>query len=437
MISRRSPVRHSFAQQLFRRLPVSVASDDRGATAAFVAIGIFMMLGMVALAVDMGMLLGARTDSQKAADAAALAGAASFISEPNNPDRPRDWAIEYAAKNTVLGTAANVLAEDVDVLMDEKKVRVRVRNIAARANAIPTIFARVLGWDEMNVGTLAAAQAFPVAYGYCPIPIGFPDQWDDENGDNLYDPGEFYKPFDPGDPPIIDPSTDHTGYDYYDADYGTQLEIKTRGGPAGGGSGDSICTAHESWRCWFQPYAVNDNDPVGGGVEALRAWIKDCPDPDLLIKPGDELYAASGSGNKQSLIHSDTEYDFGDLVKEFPGVWATDPSDPTGVRHCPVVEGVDENGISTQVCAGPGNMRVRSMPVVHPDRVYDTGANHYAIVDKNICVWIDKVTNDPDAPSGTVSGPAGRRSLYVRVYDGCGGEGVAGGEFLWDLRLVE
>jgi Flp pilus assembly protein TadG len=419
----------------------SLPTDERGATAAFVAVSMLMVLGMVALAVDLGMLLERRTESQRAADAGALAGAASFISEPNNADRPRQWAIEYAAKNSVNKAAAVVLTEDVDVLLDEKKVRVRVRNIAERNNAIPTIFARVLGWNEMNVGTVAAAQAFPVAYGYCPIPLGFPDQWDDENGDNLFDPGEFYKPFDPGDPPEIAPSTDHTGYDYQDADYGTQIEIKTRGGPAGGGSGDSICTAHESWRCWFQPYAVNDNDPVGGGVDTLRPWIRHCPDPDLLIKPGDELYAASGSGNKQSLIHTDgtdpESYDFGDLVEEFPGVWAPDPSDPTGVRHCPVVEEVDQDGIATQVCAGPGNMRVRSMPVVQPSDTYGTGANHYAIVDKVICVWIDKVTNDPNAPSSTVSGPAGRRSLYVRIYDGCAGEGVAGGEFLWDLRLVE
>ena len=121
MISRFSPIRHSFARQLSRRFPVSLASDERGSTAAFVAIGMLMMLGMVALAVDIGLLVGARTDSQRTADAAALAGAASFITAPDDADRPRQWAIEYAAKNTVHGTIADVRAEDVDVLMAERK----------------------------------------------------------------------------------------------------------------------------------------------------------------------------------------------------------------------------------------------------------------------------------------------------------------------------
>ena len=101
MFSRRSPVRRSFAQQLCRRLSASLPTDESGATAAFVAVGMFMMLGMVALAVDLGVLLGARTDSQRVADASALAGAASFLTLPNDPDRPRQWAIEYAGMNTV------------------------------------------------------------------------------------------------------------------------------------------------------------------------------------------------------------------------------------------------------------------------------------------------------------------------------------------------
>ncbi|MEJ2343645.1 MAG: pilus assembly protein TadG-related protein [Gemmatimonadales bacterium] len=167
MISRLRPVRPSSISQTgrSRQRPISLATDERGATAAFVAVGLFMMLGMVALAVDLGVLLGARTDSQRVADASALAGAASFITLPYDTDRPRDWAIEYAAKNTVHGSPATVLPEDVDVLLDEQKVRVRVRNITERGNAIRTIFARVLGWDEVNVGTVAAAEASQYIFG--------------------------------------------------------------------------------------------------------------------------------------------------------------------------------------------------------------------------------------------------------------------------------
>ncbi|MEE8572259.1 MAG: hypothetical protein V3T20_03270, partial [Gemmatimonadota bacterium] len=87
-------------------------------------------------------------------------------------------------------------------------------------------------------------------------------------------------------------------------------------------------------------------------------------------------------------------------------------------------------------CAGPGNLRVRVMPVVSPEEIYDTGSNLYAIVSQLVCVWIDKVAKDPTAAPSTVSGE-GRGNLYVRIYDGCGGDGQGTGEFLWKLRLVE
>ena len=187
MMRSRSPIQRSPDRRLHRRLAVALAADERGATAAFVAVAMLMLLGMVALAVDVGMLVGARTDSQRVADSAALAGAASFITAPDDADRPRTWAIEYASKNRVHKTIADVRPEDVDVLMAEKKVRVRVRNIAARGNAIRTVFARVLGWDEVNVGTSAAAEASAAGAGNCMLPLALPDRWTETaDGDDLF-----------------------------------------------------------------------------------------------------------------------------------------------------------------------------------------------------------------------------------------------------------
>ena len=94
-------------------------------------------------------------------------------------------------------------------------------------------------------------------------------------------------------------------------------------------------------------------------------------------------------------------------------------------------------GAGEEECAGPGNMRVRTMPVISPDEVYGTGSDVYGVVSQMICVWIDKVAQNPSADPSTVSGSPGRRNVYVRVYDGCGGDGEGTGEFLWDLRLVE
>jgi hypothetical protein len=51
-----------------------ILRNEQGATAAFVAVGLVAILGMVALAVDLGMMLGARTGSQHVAATPLLRG---------------------------------------------------------------------------------------------------------------------------------------------------------------------------------------------------------------------------------------------------------------------------------------------------------------------------------------------------------------------------
>ena len=53
--------------------PFKLIISRDGSAAAFTAVGMVAFLGMVALAVDIGMLLGSRTESQRAADSAARA----------------------------------------------------------------------------------------------------------------------------------------------------------------------------------------------------------------------------------------------------------------------------------------------------------------------------------------------------------------------------
>ena len=85
--------------------------NERGATIALVAVSLTAMLGMGALAVDLGMLRKARVDAQRTADAAALAGASAFI-DNNVPlaarDDARERALDYANRNYVGGTTVNV-----------------------------------------------------------------------------------------------------------------------------------------------------------------------------------------------------------------------------------------------------------------------------------------------------------------------------------------
>jgi Flp pilus assembly protein TadG len=450
MISRRSPVRSSFARRLYRSLPEILSTDERGATGAFVAVGMLMMLGMVALAVDLGMLLGARTDSQRVADAAALAGAASFITAPNDPDRPKQWAMEYAAKNTVQGTAANVLDEDVDVLLDEQKVRVRVRNITERGNAIRTIFARVLGWDEVNVGTVAAAEAYPAKKtSSCPIPLALPDRWVEGDADALFTGSpspDLYIPFDPN--TFVEGATtqvqsfsgpgEFTGY--YEENIGDIMEIKTASNKVEEGEEASPCVATESWRCWFQPYATNGAEvPDGsGGNQILWPWIGGCPTgEEMPVGIGDWVYESSAGGNKQSLLHDAPgrpaeEFNFEEVMNFEPNLYW----DENRIGGACVV---DQNDPS-QTCVESG-YRVRTMPVIDPTTIEDTGAALRAKVSGLVCVFLEQVSLDY-VPGTTLVAPTpkspGNWNLYIRLIP-CGGMEAddGGGTIVKALRLVE
>jgi len=456
MKSSHSPIRHSFTRQLNRRFPASLASDDRGATAAFVAVGIVMMLGMVALAVDMGMLLGARTDSQRVADAAALAGAASFLTAPNDADRPRQWAIEYAAKNTVLGTTADVRAEDVDVLMAEKKVRVRVRNITARGNAIRTIFARVLGRDEVNVGTVAAAEVSPAGAGNCPLPLALPDRWTEDPHDDLYfgAPNDLYVRYQAGltvkqclanqQPPAPGlGGCDFTGF--YPGSINNPLEplveIKVQSGPADPEDPDYVaspCTDGASWRCWFQPEAI-DGGPSGGGANALAPWILGCPDVTLTIQGPPNptiLYAGSGAGNMQSLALDE----FKNLID------ATFTTEVWDNNHVAPFEWTEGHAYGCAVKAGEEGTgtclnnrtsdRVRFMPLIDPSQVTGSGSGTQVPVAGLACVFVDKVATHMDSIHGQAP-PPGQWNVYVRLTDTCIGVGSGTGTILKALRLVE
>jgi uncharacterized membrane protein len=139
--------------------------NRHGAALAIVAISLVVILGMGALAVDMGMLIKQRDDAQRAADAAALAGASAFQdAKPFDAIVPAgEQARDYMAKNYVGGTYIDttVTASYVNggnryitevregvvvVLPDSQKVRVSVRR-----QAVGTLFGRVMGFLNIPI----------------------------------------------------------------------------------------------------------------------------------------------------------------------------------------------------------------------------------------------------------------------------------------------
>ena len=121
-----------------------------------VAVLLIVLLGFTALAVDVGMLFASRTQSQRAADAAALAGAFTFILDSNMSDQPGRAELnarKVATNNAAMGTTITDAQVNVAVEVPERRVTVTIQRNE------PTFFAKVLSSNSVNVGVTAVAEA--------------------------------------------------------------------------------------------------------------------------------------------------------------------------------------------------------------------------------------------------------------------------------------
>ena len=206
----------------------------RGAALVLAAFGLVMISAVGALAIDLAMLYKARGDAQRAAEAAALAGASAFVDyavvDPVVSDSADARARHYAESNAILAQAVSPAeVQDVQVVVDSQKVRVKVGR-----PKIGTWFARLLGVDSVAIGASAAAVAEHAGNGKCVKPFAVPDTWDegaqDANGDNLENGGEVWS-YTPGDDTYAPGNPDEplTGSGYGSAlrgtDYGRQVGL--------------------------------------------------------------------------------------------------------------------------------------------------------------------------------------------------------------------
>lgn len=119
------------------------------------ALVIPVIMGMSALAVDVGYLYVARTAMQTAADAGARAGAA-ILANGGTPDAANAEALNYARQN--LGTAP-YLASAVPVVNFPTATSIQV-NIN---NNLPLFFAPIIGINTAGVATTAGAAIAPAS----------------------------------------------------------------------------------------------------------------------------------------------------------------------------------------------------------------------------------------------------------------------------------
>ena len=137
--------------------------EEQGFVLVLVAFALVILIGFVALGVDTGALYSARTAAQEAADAAALAGAFTYINTPNaaQPATATANAMQIALNNKIMGKA--ITAGNVTVTPDVANRRVTV-TIATTQN---TFFAKALGVGTADVSVTAIAEAAEESPGGC------------------------------------------------------------------------------------------------------------------------------------------------------------------------------------------------------------------------------------------------------------------------------
>jgi Putative Flp pilus-assembly TadE/G-like len=169
--------------------------NERGITVPMTAAFIFMLLAVAALAIDIGIAYTARASVQHAADAAALAGAFTFVNRQDATDpgqaaqAARDAAAAVANSNYVLGQQLKTSPSPVDpsggvvppcntmrdnsVCVDPGFRRVTVKVMVP----LKTYFASI--WPSfglLNVRAVASAEAAPHAVGsHCMKPLFIPN----------------------------------------------------------------------------------------------------------------------------------------------------------------------------------------------------------------------------------------------------------------------
>ena len=363
------------------------------------ALGVAMFISIAALAVDLGMLMTARSEAQRTADGSALAGAASLIYNPGDRAQARRWAKRYASRNHVRGAQVVLRDQDIDVILPDT-VRVRVLRTQNYGGPVSTLFARMFGVNEVDVATVAAAQASEEAATVsCLLPVALPDRWVNF-GSLEWDPseGDYYEP------PYLDglPNANYSGY-------GTMGELVTllpSQGGEGGGPPNSKSTRLQPgyWDLWL-PQGVS-------GTSEIRERILSCPDgPDHGYIPTDPLWREPG--NRQTLADA-----FQRIIDDplYSGQYY-DPS-CTCAR-----DSNDGNAVVT------GGLRYRSAPIFDPNTFTQQGSGPHFLISHFVGVFIESV--DP--------GPPGKANVYARIMPtiGFGNSNPGVGPVVRVLRLVE
>jgi Flp pilus assembly protein TadG len=137
---------------------------ERGVAIIWTAFFLLLLLGFVAIGVDVAKVMATRTSLQNAADAAALAGASAVDAETGKivPAMAVTRAQTTSLRNKAFvneQVPVTLLAGDVVVNDVDRTVQVTVRRDATSDGAMVTHVARVLGITSLDLTATATAKA--------------------------------------------------------------------------------------------------------------------------------------------------------------------------------------------------------------------------------------------------------------------------------------
>jgi len=145
----------------------------------FVALSLVLLLGVCAMAIDLAWLYVADVQAQRAADAAALAGAKTFVESnyttANAPgagflspyvagavaqDLGQNVALAVAEQNVVAGS--QLTSSNVAVSINDSRATPMAPQITVTVGpiAVPTFFAKAFGIKTVNISAAATAEAY-------------------------------------------------------------------------------------------------------------------------------------------------------------------------------------------------------------------------------------------------------------------------------------
>lgn len=238
--------------------------EEGGNTVLIVALSSLALLGLGALAVDLGVIYTKRSQMQKTADIAALAGAQALINSSGNTDAARTEAIAAARANLATGDVPERAVQsgdiafgnnpDINTHFTSNRIDVQVQRTAQAGNPVSLLLANVFGTGFASIRVAARAEAVPSCRS-CVAPLSVPDKftWNDK-----CDPDSKLRNNGALDPSSACEMASVQLVGYSAADFGTQVVLKF---------GDPTDTVVPGW---FNPI---DLPPVGQGSPEAGASV--------------------------------------------------------------------------------------------------------------------------------------------------------------------